>query len=340
LVETAIRVAMHAAASDSNLQAASSSAAGTASSSPSTRVQKLPGKVSRVSKHWVGWVGWVWMVSVVVLVAAVGLQLLLPAVLRVGELGSETVSVIFNNPSSVLTHVNTSAVGGGMVADMFEKEEFVRRLAQARLDKVPRSTADGDGSRESARPNPEADARPGQVKEAAIREEVEAMRVSEIKSELASKGVSTQGLLEKSDFVKLLVQTRLSVTSLEDEISSVRSMKMAEIKRELSQEGLATDDMFEKEEFVRRLAQARLDKVPRGGVGGQDGRGREGEEEGEGMARGTVSGGSVAEWLHREAADGDVKRVARLLDGEGWRLWVTDGKRRSVLHVAAQSGKR
>jgi hypothetical protein len=25
--------------------------------------------------------------------------------------------------------------------DMFEKEEFVRRLAQARLDKVPRSTA-------------------------------------------------------------------------------------------------------------------------------------------------------------------------------------------------------
>ena len=59
-----------------------------------------------------------------------------------------------------------------------------------------------------------------------------------------------------------------------------------------------------------------------------------------GVDRGTFSGGSNAEWLHRAAADGDVKRVARLLDGEGWRLWVTDGKRRSVLHVAAQSGHR
>jgi len=61
-------------------------------------------------------------------------------------------------------------------------------------------------------PPPEADARPGQGKEAAIRAEIEAIRVcvSEIKSELASKGVSTQGLLEKSDFVKLLVQTRLA----------------------------------------------------------------------------------------------------------------------------------
>jgi hypothetical protein len=79
-----------------------------------------------------------------------------------------------------------------------------------------------------------------------------------------------------------------------------------------------------------------LGQGPAGWAGGQDGRGREGE----GMDRGTVSGGSVAEWLHRAAADGDVKRVARLLDGEGWRLWVTDEKRRSVLHVAAQSGQR
>jgi hypothetical protein len=53
----------------------------------------------------------------------------------------------------------------------------------------------------------------GQGQEAAIRAEIEAMRVGEIESELVSKGVSTQGLLEKSDFVKLLVQTRL--TSLE-----------------------------------------------------------------------------------------------------------------------------
>jgi predicted HTH domain antitoxin len=153
--------------------------------------------------------------------------------------------------------------------DMFEKEEFVRRLAQARrLSKVPPSTgrvpharrtsefdhsravlrahsplftrcgnawSDGDSSRESvgssSRPNPEADARPGQGKEAAIRAEVESMRVSEIKSELATKGVSTQGLLEKSDFVKLLVQTRLAAPaggggSRNPEFKDVQTKKM------------------------------------------------------------------------------------------------------------------
>ena len=79
-------------------------------------------------------------------------------------------------------------------------------------------------------PPPEADARPGQGKEAAIRAEIEAMRVSEIKSELASKGVSTQGLLEKSDFVKLLVQSRLAapagVGSRNPEFKDVQTKKM------------------------------------------------------------------------------------------------------------------
>jgi hypothetical protein len=57
------------------------------------------------------------------------------------------------------------------------------------------------------------------------------MRVSEIKSELASKGVSTQGLLEKGDFVKLLVQTRLTAPaggggSRNTEFKDVQTKKM------------------------------------------------------------------------------------------------------------------
>ena len=58
------------------------------------------------------------------------------------------------------------------------------------------------------------------------------MRVSEIKSELASKGVSTQGLFEKSDFVKLLVQTRLAAPaggsggSRNPEFKDVQTKKM------------------------------------------------------------------------------------------------------------------
>ena len=92
--------------------------------------------------------------------------------------------------------------------DMFEKEEFVRRLAQARADKNPRQA--GSDVPRDAEPQPDAAARPGQDSEAAIRAGVEALRVSEIKSELASKGVSTQGLLEKSEFVELLVRTRLA----------------------------------------------------------------------------------------------------------------------------------
>jgi hypothetical protein len=89
--------------------------------------------------------------------------------------------------------------------DMFEKDEFVQRLAQARLR--------GDGAAtgaasDAATPSPSPPAS-AHDREADIRAAVNALRVSEIKAQLSERGISTQGVFEKSTFVELLVKARL-----------------------------------------------------------------------------------------------------------------------------------
>ena len=96
--------------------------------------------------------------------------------------------------------------------DIFEKDEFVTRLAQARVEKpsptsAPTSAPSGTGSSSSATTRAESSQ---QDRDSVVRAEVEVMRVAEIRAELSQRAVSSHGLFEKSEFVELLVKARLA----------------------------------------------------------------------------------------------------------------------------------
>lgn len=125
--------------------------------------------------------------------------------------------------------------------DIFEKGEFVSRLAQAREDNIPRNTPNPPPQPEAAREGSQPVAAAAEDRSAAIQEEVQAMRVSEIKSELAQQGVGTQGLFEKSEFVALLVKARLAApvgggsgggTPQNPDFKDVQTQKMTNKKEE------------------------------------------------------------------------------------------------------------
>ena len=100
--------------------------------------------------------------------------------------------------------------------DIFEKDEFVTRLAQARVEKpsptsAPTSAPSGTGSSSSATSRAESSQ---QDRDSVVRAEVEVMRVAEIRAELSQRAVSSHGLFEKSEFVELLVKARLAAPAL------------------------------------------------------------------------------------------------------------------------------
>jgi hypothetical protein len=83
---------------------------------------------------------------------------------------------------------------GLATTDIFEKDEFWKRLAQARVDNIRKNSSNSPpppGERDataSAPPPPAQDSK--KVREAATRAEVTAMRVSDIKAELAQAEVT------------------------------------------------------------------------------------------------------------------------------------------------------
>jgi hypothetical protein len=117
--------------------------------------------------------------------------------------------------SMKVTDIKLELLDRGLATtDIFEKDEFCKRLAQARVDNIRKNSSNSPppaGERDAAASAPKPPAQDSKkVREAATRAEVTAMRVSDIKAELAQKGVSMQGLFEKSEFVELLVKIRLA----------------------------------------------------------------------------------------------------------------------------------
>lgn len=127
-----------------------------------------------------------------------------------------------------------------------------------------------------------------------IEDAVRSMKISDIKSELQSLGVSTKTFLEKSELVHALVSARkdgtkrkqpinssndvsstsTSTTStsnsgssssidrkerMQNEMKICNALKVGELKLELESYGISTKSYFEKSEFVRAVAEARVD---------------------------------------------------------------------------------
>lgn len=95
--------------------------------------------------------------------------------------------------------------------------------------------------------------------------ELNAMRVREIKAELAALGISTASVFEKEELVKILFRARQPQPQSEGEsdlmlsalLSEVSAMRVGEIKTELIALGISTADAFEKVELVKRLVDVR-----------------------------------------------------------------------------------
>ena len=125
-----------------------------------------------------------------------------------------------------------------------------------------------------------------------LEDTVRSMKISDIKSELQSLGISTKTFLEKSELVQALVSARkdgkttkpinssndVSSTStstttstsssssgidrkerIQNEMKICNSLKVGELKSELESYGISTKSYFEKSEFVRAVAEARVD---------------------------------------------------------------------------------
>lgn len=116
--------------------------------------------------------------------------------------------------------------------------------------------------------------------------EASAMRVSELKKELESYGISTKSFFEKNELVEAVEKARSegktpkssSSTSsktnsrsddnddkgsreerLQQEMEKCNAMKASELKAELKSYGISTSSFFEKSEFVKACAEARVD---------------------------------------------------------------------------------
>jgi hypothetical protein len=110
---------------------------------------------------------------------------------------------------------------------------------------------------------------------------VDNMRISEIRQELESYGISTSTFLEKKEMVEALNQARRDGKkpikeeatapkvngdmSREDRIKSemenASKMKIGDLKKELEARGVSTKSFFEKTEFVKAYAEAVVDGV-------------------------------------------------------------------------------
>jgi len=123
--------------------------------------------------------------------------------------------------------------------------------------------------------------------------EIDKMRISELKKELESYGISTRSFLEKRELISALEKARAegktpisSGTSsssanasstrpspspsppsasrsekLSEEMEKCKKMKASELKAELESYGISTKSFFEKSEFVSACAEARVDGV-------------------------------------------------------------------------------
>jgi hypothetical protein len=110
--------------------------------------------------------------------------------------------------------------------------------------------------------------------------EIDSMRITEIRQELESYGISTKVFLEKKEMVSALDKARAegktakeepasevddSKMSREDKIKSemekAKKMKVGDIKKDLEGRGISTKSFFEKSEFVKAYAEAVVDGV-------------------------------------------------------------------------------
>ena len=135
-----------------------------------------------------------------------------------------------------------------------------------------------------------------------LEKEVSSMKVSQIRQELESYGISTKSFFEKSELVEALVAARKegkvpiaggggnanaeeaspsssssggggsgSTSSsptnrqerIQREIANCNKLKIGELKKELESYGVSTKSYFEKSEFVRAVAEARVDGPPK-----------------------------------------------------------------------------
>ena len=141
---------------------------------------------------------------------------------------------------------------------------------------------------------PTASRRPWLIRLQAL-PEVDSMRISEIRQELESYGISTKAFLEKKEMMEALKQARAEgktpinkgTTSstktasgkktddasvngsggmnreerIKAEMEKANKMKTGELKEELKKRGISTKSFFEKSEFVKAYAEAVVDGV-------------------------------------------------------------------------------
>ena len=110
---------------------------------------------------------------------------------------------------------------------------------------------------------------------------VDDMRISEIRQELESYGISTATFLEKKEMVEALKQARMEGKKpikdedtvqqvngdmsrddrIKSEMEKASKMKIGDLKKELEAWGVSTKSFFEKTEFVKAYAEAVIDGV-------------------------------------------------------------------------------
>mmetsp|Transcript_133443 Transcript_133443/g.231934 ORF Transcript_133443/g.231934 Transcript_133443/m.231934 type:complete len:448 (-) Transcript_133443:33-1376(-) len=87
-----------------------------------------------------------------------------------------------------------------------------------------------------------------------------ALSVTELRRELARRGISADGCVEKSDLVERLASSTQTSARAEGPRSSVPSelggLSVAELRRELARKGISADGCVEKADLVERLSAA------------------------------------------------------------------------------------
>lgn len=128
---------------------------------------------------------------------------------------------------------------------------------------------------------------------------IEKMRISEIRQELESYGISTATFLEKKEMVEALNSARKDGKKpieqeesapkangdmsrddhIKSEMEKASKMKIGDLKKELEGRGVSTKSFFEKTEFVKAYAEAMVDGVARNTAGKAGSKGPAGKEE-------------------------------------------------------------
>eukprot|EP00957_Ditylum_brightwellii_P122062 9308851-Ditylum_brightwellii.AAC.1 len=98
------------------------------------------------------------------------------------------------------------------------------------------------------------------------------MSSSQLKIELREYGISTKGLVEKSELVKNLAKARAELQQREKEISEassedrellIGSMTSKEIKKELQERGISAEPFFDEKELLEVLVKVIEEAVRR-----------------------------------------------------------------------------